>query len=165
METLFEMPAPTKYEPLAALFKVVALREQPLPADMLLCDTPEKARDYFRQFVETDTAFNPEVECLVVILMNTRRRIKGHVIVSTGIADTILVAPREVFRAAIIASAAAIVIMHNHPSGEASPSEADIKVTRDLIKAGMLLKIDVLDHVIVGRGQHASLKELGYFYS
>jgi DNA repair protein RadC len=54
--------------------------------------------------------------------------------------------------------------MHNHPSGESNPSEADIKVTRDLIRAGQLLRIDVLDHVIVGNGEHKSLRELGYFY-
>ena len=61
--------------------------------------------------------------------------------------------------------------MHNHPSGEATPSEADIKVTRDLIRAGQLLKIDVLDHIILGRATEekpryfVSLRELGYFYT
>lgn len=78
--------------------------------------------------------------------------------------DTILVHPREVFRVAILAAASAIILMHNHPSGEATPSEADIRVTRDLIRAGQLLKIEVLDHVIVGAGRHVSLRELGYFY-
>ena len=60
-------------------------------------------------------------------------------------------------------SAAAIILMHNHPSGDPTPSEADIKVTRDLIRAGQLLKIVVLDHVMVGTGKHCSLRELGYF--
>jgi DNA repair protein RadC len=55
--------------------------------------------------------------------------------------------------------------MHNHPSGESVPSEADIKVTRDMIRAGQLLKIEVLDHVVIGNGQQSSLRELGYFYS
>ena len=68
----------------------------------------------------------------------------------------------EVFRAAIIVGAAAVVLMHNHPRGEPAPSEADIKVTRDLIRAGQLLNIEVLDHVIVGRDRHISLCELGY---
>jgi DNA repair protein RadC len=72
---------------------------------------------------------------------------------------------REVFRAAIIAAAAAVVIVHNHPSGDPSPSEADIKVTRDLIRAGQLLKIELLDHVIIGNPNHSSLRSLGYFYS
>lgn len=55
--------------------------------------------------------------------------------------------------------------MHNHPSGDPTPSEADIKVTRDMIRAGQLLKIEVLDHVIIGSGKRASLRELGYFYT
>ena len=98
-------------------------------------------------------------------MLNTRRRVKGHQLVSIGTLDTILVHAREVFRGAIIAAAAALVVMHNHPSGESSPSEADIKVTRDLIRAGQLLKIELLDHVIVGNERFSSLRELGYFYS
>lgn len=78
--------------------------------------------------------------------------------------DTILVHPREVFRTAIVASASSLILMHNHPSGEANPSEADIRVTRDLIRAGKLLKIEVLDHVIAGCSEFRSLRELGYFY-
>ena len=111
-----------------------------------------------------DERFNPECECFVVLLLNTRRRVKGHQLLTIGTLDTILVHPREVFRGAIVAAAAAIVIMHNHPSGEPTPSEADIKVTRDLIRAGQLLKIEILDHVIVGNGNFSSLRSLGYFY-
>jgi len=146
-------------------FKVVALRECPLPEAMQLCDTPDKAADYWRQCVVQHPAYNPEVECLVVLLLNTRRRIKGHALAASGTSDTILVHAREVFRTAIIASAAGIIVMHNHPSGESAPSEADIKVTRDLICAGQLLKIELLDHVIVGANRHTSLRELGYFHA
>ena len=77
--------------------------------------------------------------------------------------------PVKVFSTAISRRAAAIVLVHNHPSGDPTPSEADIKVTRDLIRAGQLLKIDVLDHVILGKRtderprDFASLRELGYF--
>src|SRR5690242_8146017 len=146
-------------------YKVVSLRDCPLPEDMALCDTPERAAEYWRAHVTAHPASNPDVECLVALLLNTRRRIKGHVLVSTGTLDTLLVHPREVFRAAIVAAASAILIMHNHPSGESQPSEADIKVTRDLIRAGQLLKIEVLDHVIVGNPNRSSLRELGYFYA
>ena len=125
------------------------MRECPLPQDMSICDTPDRAADYWRRHVTLHPAFNPEVECFVALLLNTRRRIKGHVLVSTGTLDTLLVHPREVFRAAIVAASAALVLMHNHPSGESSPSEADIKVTRDLIRAGQVLKVEVLDHVIM----------------
>jgi DNA repair protein RadC len=58
-----------------------------------------------------------------------------------------------------------VALMHNHPSGESTPSEADIKVTRDLIRAGQLLKMELIDHVIMGNGNRSSLRELGYFYA
>ena len=146
-------------------FKVTALRECPLPAEMLLCDTHDKAAEYWRLHIATAENFNPECECFAVLLLNTRRRVKGHQMISIGTLDTILVQPREVFRGAIISAAAAIVLMHNHPSGESQPSESDIKITRDLIRAGQLLKIEVLDHVIIGAAQFCSLRQLGYFFA
>ena len=76
---------------------------------------------------------------------------KGHQLLTIGTLDTILVHPREVFRCAIIVAASKIALAHFHPSGEPQPSDADIKVTRDLIRAGQLLKIEVLDHIILGR--------------
>ena len=144
-------------------FKVIALRECPLPEELLICDTPQKAIEYWRLHIVAADYFNPECECFVVLLLNTRRRVKGHQLVSIGTLDTILVQPRETFRGAVVSAAAAIILMHNHPSGEPQPSEADIKVTRDLIRAGQLLKIEVLDHLIVGNTNHCSLRELGYF--
>jgi DNA repair protein RadC len=146
-------------------YKVVALRDCPLPEQMCLCDTPERIAEYWRQHVIHHPAFNPDVETFVVLLLNTRRRVKGHALISTGTLDTLLVHPREVFRPAIIAAAAAVVVAHNHPSGDATPSEADIKVTRELARAGQLLRIEVLDHVVIGTGQHSSLRALGYFWS
>jgi hypothetical protein len=144
-------------------YKIVALRECPLPESLHVCDTPDRAAEYWRLNIATCPYFNPECECFAVLLLNTRRRVKGHQFLTIGTLDTILVHPREVFRGAVIAAAAAIVLMHNHPSGEPQPSEADIKVTRDLIRAGQLLKIEVLDHVIVGNPNHCSLRALGYF--
>jgi DNA repair protein RadC len=104
-----------------------------------------------------------------VIFLNTRRRIIGMQVLSQGTLDTLLIHPREVFRPAIAAGAAAIVVAHNHPSGDPTPSEQDIKVTRDPIRAGQLLKIEVVDHVILGRRTNErprdfiSLRESGYF--
>ena len=146
-------------------FKVTALRDCPVPEELRICDTPDTATEYWKLHVATHHYFNPEAECLVALLLNTRRRVKGHHLVSIGTMDTLLVHAREVFRVAIVSSASAIVLMHNHPSGDPTPSEADIKVTRDLIRAGQLLKIEVLDHVVMGANRHCSLRELGYFYS
>lgn len=145
-------------------FKVMALRECPTPDALQQCDTPDKAADYWRMHITANPYFNPECECFAVLLLNTRRRIKGHQIVSFGTQDTLLVHPREVFRLAIMAAANSVVLMHNHPSGQSEPSEADIKVTRDLIRAGQLLKIEVTDHVVVGNGNFSSLRSLGLFY-
>jgi DNA repair protein RadC len=159
----FQPPKPRNKHP--AEWRVVALRECPMSESMQICDTPEHAANYWRLTITTNIYFNPEVECFVVLFVNTRRKVKGHQLVSIGTLDSILVHPREVFRAPIIAAAAAIVLMHNHPSGDPTPSEADIKITRDLIRAGQLLKIEVIDHVIMGNPNFCSLRELGYFYS
>ena len=162
---LFKFHPKRSRSPQPQEWKIISLRECPTPEQMQLCDTPDRAVCYWREHVIRHPAYNPEVENFVVLLLNTRRRIKGHVFVATGTLDTILVHPREVFRAAIVANAAAMILGHNHPSGEESPSEADIKVTRDLIRAGQLMKIEVLDHVIVGNPGHSSLKTLGYFFA
>jgi DNA repair protein RadC len=77
------------------------------------CETPDKAADYWRMHIAAHPHFNPECECLAVLLLNTRRRVKGHHIVSIGTMDTILVHPREVFRVAIVTAASAVVVMHN----------------------------------------------------
>ena len=92
-------------------YKVIALRECPLPESMQTCDTPDKAAEYWRLNVATCPYFNPECECFVVLLLNTRRRVKGHQLLTIGTLDTILVHPREVFRAAVIAAAAAPLLV------------------------------------------------------
>jgi DNA repair protein RadC len=147
-------------------FRILTLRETPAYGK---AENPEHSADYWRKNIETDPRHNPDVETLVCLVLNTRRDILGHFIVATGLLDTLLCHPREVFRPAIVANAHAVVVMHCHPSGDATPSEADIKVTRDLIRAGQLLKMELLDHVIMGtatadRPGHQSLRALGYFW-
>jgi len=159
-----EQPKPRKRrEPQE--YKVVALRECPVPEQIQICETPEQAAAYWRLNIQTIPYFNPDCECFAILLLNTRRRVKGHHLVSIGTLDTVLVHPREVFRIAVMMGGiSAIILAHNHPSGDPSPSEADIKVTRDLIRAGQLLKIEVLDHIIVGAKTHSSLRSMGFFY-
>ena len=128
-----------------------------------LLDTPDRVADLLREEVRL-----LPVETFHVVLLNTRRRLLRVEQVTQGTLDTLLIHPREVFKAAIIANASALILAHNHPSGDPTPSEADIRVTRDLLRAGQLLKIDVLDHVIIGRADsgrardYVSLRELGY---
>jgi DNA repair protein RadC len=148
-------------------FRVIRLRE--LPLAIPCCDCPGKIYEYWQGNVSTAVWYNPEVETLCAIHLNTRRRATGFHLVAMGTMDTILSSPREVFRTAIVRSAAALVIAHNHPSGDPSPSEADIRVTRDLMRAGQLLRIEVLDHVVIGRSEPdrpfpwVSLREAGFF--
>ena len=94
-------------------------------------------------------------------MLNTRRRVKGHYLVSVGTMDTVLVHPREVFRLALITSAASVVLMHNHPSGDPTPSSADVDMTRQVVEAARPLRIAVHDHLVVGRDGVASFKALG----
>ncbi len=149
---------------LAAAFALARKMAEELRLEAPVLDTPDAVANLMRE----DTRLL-QVETFHILLLNTRRRLIGVVKISDGTLDTILVHPRDVFKPAIAANAAAIVLLHNHPSGEATPSEADIKVTRDLIRAGQLLKIEVLDHVILGRATQErpkdfmSLRELGYF--
>jgi len=151
---------------LKAAFELAHRMARDMREEAPLLDSPERIADYLREDGQTE-----RVERFQVILLNVRRRLIQKEKLAHGTQDTLLVNPREVFRTAIMANAAAIVLAHNHPSGDPTPSEADIKVTRDLIRAGQLLKIDVLDHVILGHRtpnrpkDYVSLRELGYFYS
>ena len=151
---------------LQAAFTLARRMAAEIRAESPMLDTPERIADLLRE-----DARGYEVEHFLVLLLNTRRRLIRMERISQGTLDAIHVHAREVFKHAISANAAAIVLVHNHPSGDPTPSEADIKVTRDLIRAGQLLKIEVLDHVILGRRttererDFASLRELGYFYS
>lgn len=129
-----------------------------------LLDTPERVADLLR---EPNRLYH--VEHLQVVLLNTRRRLIAVQNLSQGTLDTLLISPREVFAAAISRRASGLILAHNHPSGDPTPSEADIQVTRDLIRGGQLLKIEVLDHVILGQRtperpkDFVSLRELGYW--
>ena len=151
---------------LVAAFALAQKMAKELQEESPLLDNPENVVRLLRA-----NNLAMDVETLQVLLLNTRRRLIRVVEISNGTVDTLLVHAREVFRAAISANASAIVLAHNHPSGDPTPSDADIKVTRDLIRAGHLLKIDVLDHIILGRAtvertkDYSSLKELGYFHS
>jgi DNA repair protein RadC len=100
-------------------------------------------------------------EQFVLAMLTVRHRVIGLHTVSVGCLTSSVVHPREVFKPAILAGAAAIVLGHNHPSGDPEPSAEDVAITRRLSSAGALLGIEVLDHVIVGEARHVSLKDRG----
>jgi DNA repair protein RadC len=100
-----------------------------------------------------------EQEHLRVILLNTRNEVLSTPTIYQGSLNTSVVRVGELFRSAVRSNAAALIVAHNHPSGDPSPSPEDIQVTRQLVKAGKLLDIEVLDHIVIGRQRFVSLKE------
>ena len=101
-------------------------------------------------------------EAFVVLLLDVKHRVIAEEVVTIGILDGSLIHPREVFKAAVAGSAAGIIVAHNHPSGDPKPSAQDAEVTKRLRKAGEVLGIPLVDHVIVGStGAHYSFREGG----
>jgi len=101
------------------------------------------------------------VEQFGVVLLDTKHRVLRTIVLSVGGLDSTPVQAREVFRHAAAASAAAVVVFHNHPSGDPQPSQDDLSLTRRLVAAGELMGIPVLDHVVLGDGRYWSCKEMG----
>lgn len=106
-----------------------------------------------------------EQEHLRLILLDTRNRVLQTPTIYVGSLNTSVVRIGELFRAALKANAAAMIVAHNHPSGDPSPSPEDIRVTRQLVEAGKLMDVDVLDHIVIGHQRFVSLKERGLGFS
>ncbi len=102
------------------------------------------------------------VEQFGVLMLDTRHRVIRTAVLTVGSLDGTAVQPREVFRQALMATAAAVVMFHNHPSGDPQPSGEDVELTRRMVAAGRLMGIEVIDHVVLGDGRYCSLKESGY---
>lgn len=102
-------------------------------------------------------------EKVITVLLDTKNHILGTITVHIGTLDASLIGPREVFRDAVRENAAALVVAHNHPSGDPTPSQEDIAVTKRLNEVGEILGIRLLDHIIVGKGKYVSLRKEGKF--
>lgn len=109
-------------------------------------NAPEKVADYLRSAFDE----SPMQEAFYSVYLDRKNHPLGRHLITLGTLNSTLVSPREVFRGAILAGAAALVVAHNHPSGDPVPSAADITVTRMLREAAKVLDIELLDHVIVG---------------
>lgn len=120
--------------------------------------SPQDAVDYLMEILRLD-----QQETFYCLYLNTKNHIIFEKAVFVGSLNTSIVHPREVFKEAVKWSAASIIVSHNHPSGDPTPSREDIEVTKRLKQAGDILGIECLDHLIIGDGQYISLKEKGYF--
>lgn len=124
--------------------------------DALQIRAPRDAYEFLRTEME-----DLEQEQLRTIHLNTKQRILSSRLVYQGSVHTTVIRVAELFRYAIIDNATGVIICHNHPSGDPTPSPEDAALTREIVKAGQLLDIDVVDHIVIGRGKFVSLKERG----
>ena len=132
----------------------------------VMCDQAENALQYWNESITTADWFSGERESIVVLILNTKLRVTAHALVSVGTINETLCHPREVFRPAIALNAYAILVMHNNPSGDPSPSPADYRITQRLKDGAHILGITLIDHLIVGdstggRSPTFSFKEAG----
>ena len=100
-------------------------------------------------------------EMFLVMYLSAQSKVIDCELHSIGAVNTSAVYPREVYRGALVANACAIICIHNHPSGDVTPSASDDEITKELVKAGMLLQVDVLDHVIIGKDGYYSYADEG----
>lgn len=120
---------------------------------------PEKIVKLAREYLRMHEL--PE-EYMYMVCLNTKLDMIGVFEISHGNVNSSVVGTREVFQKALLANAVSVIVMHNHPSGDCSPSREDIEVTKRLIDAGNILGVQLLDHIIIGRPNYTSLKEKGY---
>ena len=125
------------------------------PEQTLYIKDPSDVARYLSEYSKRDR------EHLLCIYLNTKNRVLGIEVVSIGTLNFSPAHPREIFKGAILASADSIILAHNHPSGDPEPSKDDIEITKRMQKAGKIIGIELLDHVIIGNNSFVSLKERG----
>ena len=153
----------------SARFITSILREDPLPPGSRATyqtDSPEALYAYWQSVIATQPDHEPDKECVIAVMLNTRLQAYAWNLVSLGTVSESNAHPREVFRPAIAAAAHAVCVMHNHPSGDPSPSRGDEVVTRRLVAAAEVLQMRFLDHLIIGtpapgRSPYFSFREAG----
>lgn len=144
-------------EPMSVVMEVLSVKQV----------VTERPKDYDKYIMSSTHAGNVGMreigedasETLLVCALSTKNEINALHKVFAGSLNTTVAHPREIFRTAILNNAASIIIYHNHPSGDCSPSEADLSFTRRLVEAGDILGINVIDHIIVSRDGYLSLRE------
>jgi DNA repair protein RadC len=152
------MPSKRYAVGLTSRITVTTVREDPCTFST---DSPEQLIRFWREVIEAQPEHEPDKETLVVVMMNTRLRPFAWHRVSLGTVNESSAHPREIFRPVIAAAAFGFALIHNHPSGDPTPSKSDHSVTRRISEAASLLQIACFDHVIVGRPGHFSFREAG----
>lgn len=133
------------------------IKSEPLKFDKKIVSPDVIARYYIPRY------YGVTHEEFLIVLLNSTKRIIKDIVISKGILNQTVVHPREVFRPAIESSAHSIILLHNHPSGSSEPSSEDIFVTKELIKGGKILGINIDDHIIIAGDDYLSLRAYGVF--
>lgn len=141
------------------VYEIVSIKQVVRESDfeVVQIKSPEDAANAIQKEIGDE-----DREVFFVLCLNTKNRVVAIHRASVGSINAAIVAPREVFKSAILNNAASIIVAHNHPSNDPSPSNEDIEVTKRLVSAGDILGIEVLDHIIVGESKYISLKSKGY---
>lgn len=145
---------PAKTAQLLAAFELGRRLTLEAPEERLQIRSPADAAHFLTPLIG-----HKEQENFVVLYLDTRNRVTDREILYKGSLNTSLVRVAEVFRGAIRRNSAGIIVAHNHPSGDPNPSPEDVALTRRLVKAGKLLEVDLLDHVVIGQNRYVSLRE------
>lgn len=123
--------------------------------EMQRFDTPNILAEYYMEYMR-----HYKTECVVLIMLDNKAHLLGERMISTGTVNACLLSSREIFIYAIKYEASSIVLLHNHPSGDVTPSEADVIATKQIADCGRLMNIPLIDHIIIGDNTYASLREL-----
>ena len=137
-------------------YRVFLVREGSCEVDQNTIRTPEDVFAIMGPEYETAA-----VETAMMLALDTKNKVIGVFTISTGSLNASIICTRDVFQRAILVNAASVILVHNHPSGDPTPSPEDVALTKKLVEAGRVMDITVLDHVIVGEGRFVSLRERG----
>ena len=137
-------------------YKVTLVREGSCATEHNIIRTPENVF----ALMSADFA-EAAVEVAKMLALDTKNKVIGVFTISTGSLNASIIHPRDVVQRAILSNAASVILVHNHPSGDPAPSSEDLALTRSLVEAGKMMDIAVLDHIVIGEGRYASLREMG----
>lgn len=157
-EQLMEIPGigrvkATQLQAIVELAKRIAIT---VPEDTMRMNTPESIAHYFMKELRFETQ-----ECVYAVFFNQNCKLLKKILITKGTVNASLLSPREIFLEALRCSAVNVVIVHNHPSGNPEPSTEDARITEQIQRAGQLVQIQLLDHIIVGNQQYYSFAEHG----
>jgi DNA repair protein RadC len=146
-----------KYQESIQIVSIQMVREKNLMVEYNeKINSPGTAVTIVKKFLQ-----DKDREYLIVLSLDTKNKVNALSVVSIGSLNSSIVHPREVFKIAILSNAASIIISHNHPSGDTTPSTEDLNITKRLKECGKILGIDLIDHIIIGNEKYLSFKEEG----